>query len=72
MVASHPEVLEYQEDMYYDTATYILSRLEYNLQNEKWQAFNLADYRGRAYLEKIKEAGYESIEGAVRPLVFLR
>lgn len=72
LVASHPEVLEYQEDMYYDTATYILSRLEYNLQNEKWQAFNLADYRGRAYLEKIKEAGYESIEGAVRPLVFLR
>ncbi|ADZ85696.1 DUF4153 domain-containing protein [Cellulosilyticum lentocellum] len=72
LVASHPEVLEYQEDMYYDTATYILSRLEYNLQNEKWQAFNLADYRGRDYLEKIKEAGYESIEGAVRPLVFLR
>ena len=72
LVASHPEVLEYQDDMYYDTATYILSRLEYNLQNEKWQAFNLADYKGRAYLEKIKEAGYESTEVAVRSLVFLR
>ncbi len=72
LVDSHPEILEYQEDRYYDTAGYILSRLEYNLQNENWQAFNLADYKGRAYLEKIKAAGYESSEDVRRPIEFLR
>lgn len=58
LVAMHPEVLTYEDNRTYDTATDILSRLEYNLQDEKWQDFNLADYKGRVYIEKIKEAGY--------------
>ena len=62
LVTTHPEVLTYKENGSYDTRTNILPRLEGNLENERWQAFNLADYKGRTYIQKMKEAGYEGIK----------
>ena len=60
LIKAHPEVLTYEGYSYYESTNHILSRLEYNLGNGSWQAFNLADYRGRNELEVIKKAGYES------------
>ena len=68
LVKAHPEVLTYEGYSYYESTNHILSRLEYNLENGSWQAFNLADYRGRNELEVIKEAGYKG-DGSGRRLL---